>query len=116
MKFLVIYYDGNNDQARIMENDPRDVESSGSMSFANHLWGLPDDYNIIAIVAQGNDVDGVVDWDSDIHNVYINELLCGDEVLLASPTPPDEAQVESGTSDEQAGGDAEAPTTESPTE
>lgn len=74
MKALVIYYDGSDTKAKLVETEIAD-------SSAPHVFGLPDDHDVLAVITG-------IQFAEDL-TVYIDE----EEVNLA-PSEPDENQGE----------------------
>lgn len=83
-KAIVIYYDGNENRAAVLDV-PKHV---GPGSAQPHVWGLPDDVTINAVVACTLDSEISETFSTTSHNwhelvdVYVEEVLhvvCGEE-------------------------------------
>lgn len=68
--YLVIYYDGNANRAAFLKSAHAD-------SSAPHVWGLPDNYLIIAVV--------------DVNQKHVNDLWIDEEQVLTDENryPPE---------------------------
>lgn len=76
-KAIVIYYDGNENKAAVLDVP----EHVGPNTAQPHVWGLPDDADILAVIACS--LDGDVDemrrvtcknWHETV-DVYVDEML-----------------------------------------
>lgn len=82
MKCLVIYFDGSDTHARLLEPNGNALDST-----ASHVWGLPDSYTVIATITG---LDGASDFDVGRHTVYIEEVEIPFVTLVSNPITREE--------------------------
>jgi len=102
MKCLLILVDDDcNYFARVVDQ-PAGYENYRG-SFANHIWGLPENIGIVAMVEGYSPTRGVnIDFNPELNNVYVEEIQQVDELTLPLPSmefepkPGDRIMTESG--------------------
>lgn len=80
-KCLVIYYDGSQHKAKLLEPMSAIYDSSQS-----HIWGLPDDFTVVAVIVPIGDTVNDPDFDITSHLVYIDEHCISINEMRKPPT------------------------------